>query len=229
MTAGRAGWIVAAVLLAVAVLWDLSGLDMPVARLMGGPDGFALREAWWPRRVVHEGGRLLAWTVECALCLAVSWPVGPLRRLPFERRLQLALTGLLAAGAVSLLKAGNHTSCPWDLQAFGGIARLQSHWAGWLHGDGGGGRCFPAGHASAAFGLLGGWFALHRHLPRLATRWLLATLALGLVFGVAQQWRGAHFTSHTLWTAWVCWVVAWLVDMAVTRWCARRAADRGAA
>jgi membrane-associated PAP2 superfamily phosphatase len=46
---------------------------------------------------------------------------------------------------------------------------------------------------------------------------------------VAQQWRGAHFTSHTLWTAWVCWVVAWLVDMAVTRWCARRAADRGAA
>jgi membrane-associated PAP2 superfamily phosphatase len=31
------------------------------------------------------------------------------------------------------------------------------------------------------------------------------------VLGLAQQWRGAHFMSHTLWSAAVCWMIAWLV------------------
>ena len=83
--------------------------------------------------------------------------------------------------------------------------------------DGGSGHCFPAGHASAGFGFLGGWFALHRHLPRLAGFWFLGALILGLTFGIAQQLRGAHFMSHTLWTAWICWMVAWLTDIGFNR------------
>ena len=35
--------------------------------------------------------------------------------------------------------------------------------------------------------------------------------------GLAQQMRGAHFMSHTLWTGWLCWTTGWLVDLAVTR------------
>ncbi len=211
------GGIVAGTLLAVAIAWDLSGLDLRLAQFMGSPHGFTLRHQWWLRTLLHEGGRTLAWFIVCGLCLAVTWPKGPLRRLPFERRLQLALTGLLAAGTVALLKASNHTSCPWDLEAFGGIARYQSHWSGWTLSDGGSGHCFPAGHASAGFGFLGGWFALRRHLPRLATFWFVGAIALGLTFGVAQQLRGAHFMSHTLWTAWICWMVAWLADAGFTR------------
>jgi len=41
-----------------------------------------------------------------------------------------------------------------------------------------------------------------------------AALAAGLVLGLAQQARGAHFMSHTLWSGWVCWCVAWAVDAA---------------
>ena len=37
-------------------------------------------------------------------------------------------------------------------------------------------------------------------------------LLAGLVLGLGQQWRGAHFTSHTLWTAWLCWGVAFGLD-----------------
>jgi len=48
--------------------------------------------------------------------------------------------------------------------------------------------------------------------PAVARRWLAAALAAGLVLGVAQQLRGAHFMSHTLWSAWLCWVVAWGID-----------------
>jgi membrane-associated PAP2 superfamily phosphatase len=29
--------------------------------------------------------------------------------------------------------------------------------------------------------------------------------------------RGAHFMSHTFWTGWLCWTIAWLVDTAVRR------------
>jgi membrane-associated PAP2 superfamily phosphatase len=50
--------------------------------------------------------------------------------------------------------------------------------------------------------------------PALARGWLAAAVAAGLVLGLAQQWRGAHFMSHTLWSGWVCWCVAWALDAA---------------
>ena len=201
-------------LLALPLLWDAGGWDMALAQHMGGPAGFALKSNWWLTHVLHDAARQLAWAVGLLLCLAVAWPVGPLRRLPFARRLQLALSGLLATGVVALVKSGSHTSCPWDLAAFGGVARYQSHWQGWLHSDGGAGRCFPAGHASAGFAYVAGWFALRRDLPRLAAAWLALAVAAGLVLGLAQQLRGAHFMSHTLWTAWICAAVGWAVDAA---------------
>lgn len=202
----------AAWLLAVPLLWDLSGLDMALAQTMGGPEGFPLRDNWWLRQLFHESARQLAWALGIALCLAVAWPFGPLRRLPRARRLQLAVSALLATGVVSLIKTGSHTSCPWDLAAFGGVARWQSHWAGWWSGDGGPGRCFPAGHASAGFAFVASWFALRRDLPGLARGWLIVAVLAGLALGLVQQLRGAHFMSHTLWTGWVCWMVGWAVD-----------------
>ena len=42
---------------------------------------------------------------------------------------------------------------------------------------------------------------------------LAAAVLAGLVLGGAQQVRGAHFMSHTLWTGWLCWTVGWLCDL----------------
>lgn len=214
---GVRGWVAMAMLIALPFAWEASGLDLPLAQWMGGAEGFVHRDAWWLKTVLHGGGRMVAWGIECALCLALTWPMGPLRQLSFERRLQLALSVLLAAGVVAALKAASLTSCPWDLQAFGGMARYQSHWAGWRLSDGGAGHCFPAGQASAGFGFLGGWFALRRTLPGVARKWLVAALLFGLVLGLGQQLRGAHFMSHTLWTAWACGVVGWALDALFTR------------
>jgi membrane-associated PAP2 superfamily phosphatase len=36
---------------------------------------------------------------------------------------------------------------------------------------------------------------------------LAATLGFGLLFGWAQLVRGAHFPSHTMWSAWLCWTI----------------------
>jgi membrane-associated PAP2 superfamily phosphatase len=147
------------------------------------------------------------------VALGVWWPIGLLRRIDLGERLQLAVSALVALSVVSSLKSLSATSCPWDLAEFGGVARYASHWALGIV-DGGGGRCFPAGHASAGFAFLGGYFALRRRQPRAARLWLAASLAAGLVLGGAQQVRGAHFMSHTLWTGWLCWTTGWLCDLA---------------
>ncbi|AVO41384.1 phosphatase PAP2 family protein [Simplicispira suum] len=208
------GWTLAAFGLLVA--WDAGGLDREVAHWFGGVHGFPLRDQWFFVHVMHEGARRLAWLAALALVLAVWWPFGVLRGTNRAERLQLAVTTLLALAVVSALKYASTTSCPWDLAEFGGVARYASHWAlGTV--DGGAGKCFPAGHASAGFAFIGGYFVLRRSQPLAARIWLGSVLVAGFVLGLSQQIRGAHFQSHTLWTGWLCWTTAWFVDMAFHR------------
>jgi membrane-associated PAP2 superfamily phosphatase len=211
--------------------WDLSGLDLPLAHWFGGAAGFPLRDNGFLTVVLHDGAKRLAWILALALCVAVWWPVGPLRRLAFHRRLQLAATPLLAVLAVSALKSFSGASCPWGMADFGGVAHYMPHWPHVFAPDGGSGGCFPAGHAASGFAFVGGYFAFGETRPALAQRWLVASLLAGVVLGLAQQMRGAHFASHTLWTAYICWCVAWAVDVLSTRCGAatRRASRREAA
>ena len=197
--------------------WDASGLDLVLAHWFGTAQGFALRDHWLFTTVLHEGARRLSWLLVVGLSLAVWWPVGVLRQLDRWQRLQLVVSILLGLALVVAIKRISSTSCPWDLAEFGGLARYVSHWRFGLV-DGGGAHCFPAGHASAGFAFVGGYFVLRDRAPRAARIWLAAALAAGLVLGVSQQMRGAHFMSHTLWTAWLCWTVAWACHSLVTTW-----------
>jgi membrane-associated PAP2 superfamily phosphatase len=205
-------WSLSLAALAAIFLWDLSGLDMRLAQLAGGVGGFPLRDNWFLSAPMHAWAKYAGWLFEIALCLCLIWPVGIFARVRSSRRAQAAVTVVLASGLVTLLKGVSQTSCPWDLHEFGGVARHLSHWSGWLMADGGGGHCFPAGHASTGFAFLGGYFAFRHDLPKTARIWLIAALATGLVLGAGQQLRGAHFMSHTLWTGWLCWMVALVSD-----------------
>jgi membrane-associated PAP2 superfamily phosphatase len=216
-------WWTVIALLALA-LWESSRLDMTLARWFGDAQGFSLRHDWLLDGVLHSKAvNLLGWLIGLALLAGVWRPFGWLRRLDLPARAQLALTPLLATAAVGLIKRLSTTSCPWDLNIFGGSASYIPHWP-WLFGaaDGGGGHCFPAGHSSFGFVFVGGWFAFRERAPRLAAAWLAAALLAGLIFGLSQQARGAHFMSHTFWTAWICWSIALLADWAARTWRARR-------
>ncbi len=204
-----AAWLLGG--LAFTVFWDLSGLDMAFMRAIGTPQGFALRDSWLLSHILHDGLRRAmtgAWLLLCA------WALWPGLRLPRRERGLVVLLIALSLLAVNLVKNTSLTSCPWDLQAFGGSARQVSHWA-WGVADGGPGRCFPGGHASSGFA----FFALC--LPWLEApagaasrrrviglRWLAATIGIGLLAGAVQTLRGAHFPSHTLWTLWICAAVS---------------------
>lgn len=210
----RLATITALMTLALLV-WDLAGLDLALAQWFGGPAGFALQDHWFLTQVMHDGARRAAWVLLLSLSLGVWWPWGGLEHIDLRRRLQLAATCLLAVSVVSALKSLNHTSCPWDLSEFGGVAHYASHWRLLFGADGGTGRCFPAGHASAGFAFIGGYFAFRHVAPARARGWLLGAVLAGLVLGLTQQLRGAHFMSHTLWTGWLCWCVAWAADAAL--------------
>lgn len=196
------------------LVWDLSGLDLTLIHAVGTSSGFAWRDAWWTSRVLHDGGRLLGWAVLAALVVNIwrPWWQGPTPR----ERVAWVLITLACLLLVPALKRVSATSCPWDLQVFGGVAAYVPHWQFGMH-DGGPGHCFPSGHAVAAFAFVSGWFALRHHAPRSARWWLAAVLGLGVVFGWAQMVRGAHYASHTMWSAWICWTACALLNALFSR------------
>ena len=188
--------------LPLLLLWDASGLDLPAARLFGNASGFEGTHSFLLSHVMHDGGRLLAWLLLGALMLAaLRKRAGLPSRVERWRWIGVIL---LCVVAVPALKRLSSTSCPWDLVAFGGAAQYLSHWR-WGVPDGGAGHCFPSGHAVAAFAFIGQYFLWRDVNARHARIWLLTVLVTGAVFGLAQLARGAHFPSHTLWSAWLCW------------------------
>ena len=207
-------WTVVTLLLCLA--WDGAGQDLALARWFGDPSGFAYRDHWLFSGVLHRGARRVAWALQFALILAIWWPVGVLRLLSRRERVVMLIASMLVLLVVTGLKSSSSTSCPWELREFGGVAQYISHWR-WQVLDGGEGNCFPAGHASAAFCFFSGYFALRHKAQRAALVWLAMALLAGTLIGVAQQVRGAHYLSHTFWTAWICWVVAGATMLALER------------
>ena len=182
---------------------------MKIEAHWGGSAGFALRSNWWMEKILHEGARSIGWLFLLALVLSIWRPWGGLRTLATIDRVGVFGSVLCALLSVAIIKSFSQTSCPWDLQVFGGLAPYVSHWDFWQR-DGGGGHCFPAGHASTGFAFMAAYFGLKQNKAPAALAWLLGALLVGFVLGISQQMRGAHFMSHTLWTAWLCWTVGWL-------------------
>lgn len=202
----RIDLVVTLVSLLLLLTWDASGADLAVMRSIGSVDGFAWREHWFTRALLHQGGRALAWFVLLLLIVDALRPVlagspgGPSRAIR-ARWIGVVLAGVLLVPSIKRLSS---TSCPWDLAEFGGIARYVGHWQ-WGLADGGPGHCFPSGHAVAAFAFFAVYFLWRDHRPYAARWWLAGVLLVGLTFGWAQLVRGAHYPSHTLWSAWLCW------------------------
>ena len=197
-------WVTFAALLALCC-WDLAGLDLPVVRMFGSAQGFALRDDFWTATLLHEGGRVAAWVTLAAVSLSL-WRVPTPGQPSRAKRGAWIVVMLLCIMAVPAIKRFSVSSCPWDLAEFGGVARYVSHWRLGV-GDGGAGRCFPSGHAVAAFGFFGMHFLWRGHSPGRARAWLAGVLVAGTVFGLVQLVRGAHYPSHTLWSAWLCWAL----------------------
>lgn len=191
----------------LTLVWDASGADLHVMAWLGNAQGFAWREHWWLSTVLHDGAQRLALVI-CALvlCMAV-FPIGHGRQVPRLQRIEIVLGITLSLLLVSALKRVSMSSCPWELQAYGGVATYSSHWS-WGVPDGGSGHCFPGGHASSALAFMAvalPWLGSSQPHERRKGQLLLTGIVFtGLVLGAAQTLRGAHYPSHTAWTVLLC-------------------------
>ncbi len=165
-------------------------------------------QSWWANDLLHGAGRwFIRSLVAFACCLwAATFCVDQWRQ--WRRPAACFIVSMvLAVGFVGLLKQLTNVDCPWDLQPFGGRLPYVS-----LFGDRLGslraGHCFPAAHASSGYALMALYFVMRERSRAWSTVGLLAGIVAGLVFGLAQQSRGAHFLSHDVWSSMLVWLVA---------------------
>lgn len=217
-------------LLVLTLAWDAVGFDLGVMTWLGGPEGFAWRDHWWLSNVMHTGAKQLAVLLYGGVLAMTLWPRGIWRSLSHHQRLEIAMGITLSLVVVTAIKRISLTSCPWDLQAFGGVAHYVSHWS-WGEADGGGGSCFPGGHASSAFAFMAlslPWLTSTQTEEQRLGRSMTALIVLvGLVLGLAQTLRGAHYPSHTAWTALFCAATAWTNHGLFAWWRIKRELSKG--
>jgi len=200
-----------AVFLILATVLTTSRLDIVIAQSMyfdTAQMAWIGAGNWWVEEVIHTGGR---WLIRglAALTLALwiaTWIDKDLRNL--RRPAGYFLVSLvLSIGTIGILKVVTNVDCPWDLAPFGGrfpFIELFADRPDALRQ----GRCFPAAHASSGYALLALYFVLRERGLRIAQAGLTLGAVTGLIFGIAQQSRGAHFVSHDVWSAFLVWTIS---------------------
>lgn len=160
---------------------------------------------WWARDVIHAGGRSLVRAV--AAVVLVVWIASFFgeRLRTWRRRAGFAFLAVaLSTGIVGGLKVITNVDCPWDLAGFGGnrpyVALFADRPDSLPHA-----ACFPGAHASSGFALVFAYFLLRGRSRRWACWALVGAIALGVIFSIGQEARGAHFLSHDLTAAAIVW------------------------
>jgi len=130
---------------------------------------------------------------------------------PLKKHKKILIYFLVASAAGPLIvgacKNATHIYTPWDLEIFSGtlpyIKLFDPVSKGLPIGD-----AFPSGHASGGYAFFSLYF-LTSHFGSPNRKYgLLFGLSLGLIFGIGQQVRGAHFPSHDLFSMVICWYAA---------------------
>lgn len=199
------------VFLLLATLLTTTSIDLTIAHALYFDEvqsRWIGATSWWTNELIHTGGTWMMRSVAaCALALwAATWWRPQLHQLR-RPALYFFVSVVASVGVVGLLKTLTNVDCPRDLTEFGGafpfIHLFEHRPAGLRHA-----QCFPAAHASSGYALLALYFVLRERSRRAARLGLAAGLSLGLVFGLAQQSRGAHFVSHDVWSAMLVWTVS---------------------
>jgi membrane-associated PAP2 superfamily phosphatase len=196
--------------LAAAVL-SVSTLDLDIAHALFFDEA---NGRWIGARslltngIIHTGGQWLLRLI--ALAALIVWITTFYRSRWRELRRPagyLILALLLSIGTVGLLKTMTNVHCPRELSEFGGLIPY-THLFDVRPDSVQRGQCFPAAHASSGYALLAFWFLFRERNRHWAKFGMVAGILGGLIFGIAQQSRGAHFVSHDVWSAFLVWAIS---------------------
>lgn len=199
------------VFIPLAMVFAFTDADVQIARAWffdASQEHWIGAHNWWVETFVHTGGR---WAIRAIVLASICVWAASFRltcwcglRRPAG---YFAVASTLGIGIVGLLKTMTNVDCPWDLLPFGGqlpVVHLFADRPDGLRA----GHCFPAAHSSSGYALVALYFAVRERSRRLALAGLAMGIVCGVVFGLAQQSRGAHFISHDVWSAFLVWVTA---------------------
>ncbi|QYJ85612.1 phosphatase PAP2 family protein [Shewanella mesophila] len=199
----------------IVSLIEWSHFDLTLSQFLfhleGGVDSWPLRGAWLTETVIHKGGRNFVILLGLIIIGLLIASIKKVNLRPYRKGLIFIFLSVLSSVVlVRLGKSITDIDCPWNLKMFGGSADYHSLFSrvGDLNSPG---QCFPAGHSSSGYA----WVVLYFFALAYGKqyRWLGLSfgLGLGMTFGLAQQFRGAHFISHDLWSLAISWFSAALL------------------
>lgn len=194
----------AAFLVAVIVIATSTDIDTRItdALYAAGGGHWPVPHSGWPRRLTYDGAKGVLAMFGLFLIAGVAYPA-LLRRTGLVRREAGYLLACLCLVplVIGLIKYHSGVGCANALLRYGGnLPDALGHFTlGRLLSSPLSRGCWPSGHASGGFALLGLGF-----LPRTAAKrrllWCIG-FAAGGTMGAYQVLRGAHFPSHVLVTA----------------------------
>ncbi len=199
-----------AIFILIILFFKVTNLDIRIANLFFNFEAkhWYLGESWWTVTFIHKWGRNLIVILLLLSLVGFVISLFPNRFRPYLFVfLYITLTILFSTGIVAALKHFSNIDCPWDLSLYNGTDpyfHLFSDKSTKLTT----GRCFPGGHSSGGFSLLLFYFLFRDYNKRYAYIGLALAILIGLVFSFGQWSRGAHFVTHDLWSAMICWFVA---------------------
>ena len=180
---------------------------------------FPLREDWFLQTVEHVGAKRAV--VLLAVLVVAAWVAshGMATLKALRPGLFFIFVGMaLSVLSVSALKKSSSEHCPYDLPRYGAVVAEPAGPLATMQGATKPGRCWPSGHASAGFCLFAWYFAaLRLQRRRLALYLLVAVIVIGSCLSAGRVAQGAHFVSHCLWSAAVCWFVTLALYEALLR------------
>lgn len=160
---------------------------------------------------LHEGVRYLNALVVVGLIIVTVFKVFKPNESHDGRRYILLLASvLLSFGMINYLKILFGMDCPWDLQIYGGEKPYFNLWT-MNSSQFSSGRCFPAGHSSIGFAWIALYFFWRKKKPLQAQIAFALAIVIGILLGLTQQLRGAHFFVDDMTTAFICWSISLFV------------------
>lgn len=197
-------------ILLLMLLVEPTRLDFAVADLFYVPHlGFIGRRNDFLEDILHDRAKQLSIAIGVLALGGFALSLLPTRLRPLRRRLgYLVLAMGLSAGFVTPLKKVTQMQCPWSLEQYGGVEHFSPLLGPRAAPVEKPGNCWPGGHAAAGFALIALFFVWRDSRPRLAGCALAFAIALGSLFSLVRMAQGAHFLSHNLWTALLCWLIS---------------------
>ncbi|MFO1368832.1 MAG: phosphatase PAP2 family protein [Marinagarivorans sp.] len=177
-------------------------LDEKMAGLFLTDRQWPYKDNFWLLNVIHNGGHKASLVLYAGVF--IYWLKGKINGAPAAGLAYVLSAVGLSVVLINLSKHILHFPCPWQaLNDWGAFIPYQ-----WRPDAAG---CFPSGHASSGWAWLCLYYLGRQFYPAQRFILLAPAVLIGLVFGSAQQLRGAHFISHDLVCIYLCWLVASLL------------------